>query len=941
MPYVDLSDSNPNNDTATSGADNVVGSNGSDLIGAYEGNDTVYGGGGNDTVYGGNGADSLYGGSGNDNLNGGTADDTLFGGTGNDSLSGDQGHDVLHGQGGDDSLQGGWGNDFLNGNAGNDTLNGGQLDDTLHGNDGDDSLNGGEGGDSLHGGEGADTLNGGDGSDTLVGGAGADYLNGGTDTYTDIVDYSQEGGSGGVTVNLRTGIAIDTYGNNETIVSIEGVIGSENDDSFIGSDGYDTFVGGGGVDTFDGGFSNDPKDNSGHGFDVVNYQLEGGSGGVRVSLNSADLEIDGVTYYAHSAKDTYGNEGEAITGIEVVHGTSGNDSLIGSDEDILETFYTYGGSNYLNGGDGHTRYYIRGGDTTDTTTIVVGTTHDNRRDVINFGFESKTHATRGVFTIEPDINMGDGNGSAQNSDFNHHLVFEHLPIAVKVNLGGVTGTSARALDFTYGARWSDANGGVIGDVDFSAVPFFLEVEGTFYNDELIGGNANHDYLEWFTGGAGDDLIHGGGDIIATSNFVEEDSHNTIVYETENTYTTHFNDDSGAVTVNLESVGAGSSLFFNYQDDYGFVVEYIGTATDRYGDTDTLINIDDIRATSSNDDLTGHSGDNQFWGLAGNNTIDGRDHEVKGDTVIYRHDAFNEVGNPAVPHAGIIVDLGITDGTANVTQNGYVELDANGDPVIIAGGGYNHYQDTLSNIENIHGNDFADSITGDNGNNEFFGFGENDTLIGNGGDDTFEGGLGDDSINGGADNDTAIYENASAGVSITLGASGNATVTASYLDADGTSVAGTDTLTSIENLSGANAYGDTLIGNNEDNTLHGRGGDDSLDGGSGNDNLFGGEGDDTLTGGAGQDDFLFKAGWGHDTITYDFNEWQDDIYFQNIAGVENITEAMGFARNDGADVVFDFDADTLRIQGITIAELNTVISGVNNDVIFVNEDVPFG
>ena len=53
-------------------------------------------------------------------------------------------------------------------------------------------------------------------------------------------------------------------------------------------------------------------------------------------------------------------------------------------------------------------------------------------------------------------------------------------------------------------------------------------------------------------------------------------------------------------------------------------------------------------------------------------------------------------------------------------------------------------------------------------------------------------------------------------------------------------AGTDTLTSIENLTGS-AFDDTLTGDADANVLSGRDGDDTLNGGAGNDTLDGGDG----------------------------------------------------------------------------------------------------
>ena len=59
-------------------------------------------------------------------------------------------------------------------------------------------------------------------------------------------------------------------------------------------------------------------------------------------------------------------------------------------------------------------------------------------------------------------------------------------------------------------------------------------------------------------------------------------------------------------------------------------------------------------------------------------------------------------------------------------------------------------------------------------------------------------------------------------------------------AQDTGGAGSDTLISIENLTGS-AFDDTLTGDGDDNVLSGLAGDDTLDGGAGNDTLDGGDG----------------------------------------------------------------------------------------------------
>jgi len=113
-----------------------------------------------------------------------------------------------------------------NGDAGPDGLAGGRLADTLYGGDGDDVLQGG------------------DSNDMLDGGAGFDRA-----------DYSDAEGS--VTVNLNTGQGFGSGVGSDTLAGIEGVRGSDFNDTLIGNDGANVLQGGSGADTLTGGGGND------------------------------------------------------------------------------------------------------------------------------------------------------------------------------------------------------------------------------------------------------------------------------------------------------------------------------------------------------------------------------------------------------------------------------------------------------------------------------------------------------------------------------------------------------------------------------------------------------------------------------------------------------------------------------------------------------------
>ena len=215
-------------------------------------------------------------------VDGGVGNDVLLGGAGNDVLSGGDGDDVVGGGGGFDVLDGGEGNDTLtfagigrnvDANLSNDSaiyvapngttitetstnfenLTGFTGNDRLTGDEGNNVLDGGAGDDILSGGAGADTLIGGTGNDTLIGGGGEDSLDGGEG-----IDTADFGNIGlGIEVSLEDGVASYGMVENETIVNVENVIGTAQDDVIIGDEGDNLLAGGDGDDRIEGGAGDD------------------------------------------------------------------------------------------------------------------------------------------------------------------------------------------------------------------------------------------------------------------------------------------------------------------------------------------------------------------------------------------------------------------------------------------------------------------------------------------------------------------------------------------------------------------------------------------------------------------------------------------------------------------------------------------------------------
>lgn len=394
----------------------------------------------------------------------------------------------------DDTLFGTVNGDEMWGRKGNDFLFGGGGDDTLYGE---------QGNDSLYGQQGNDFLFGGDNNDFLSGGIGADHLDGGAGI--DTADYSTS--AAGVHVDLVTGLGTGGEAQGDTLVGIENINGSSFDDVLQGNDVANTLVGGAGNDTLNGGGGDDTL-RGGVGADA----LDGGAGNdtVDYSASAAGVHVD----FAAGTGADGDAEGDILTGIENLFGSSHDDTLQG--DDVANVIKGGGGADHIEGRGGNDTLIganesdvIDGGAGRD---LILG--QDGNDRLLGGNDDDEIHGGLG----DDLIDGGHGADSLFGDQGIDTLSYASSTAGVNVNLdtGAVSGGYAfldniHNFENPIGSQFDDVLTGTDG-IGFSTANGNGEaadnfIQGLGGNDQIFGSLGN-DRIE---GGTGNDILTGGGD----------------------------------------------------------------------------------------------------------------------------------------------------------------------------------------------------------------------------------------------------------------------------------------------------------------------------------------------------------------------------------------------------------------------------------------------
>ncbi|PCG14153.1 MULTISPECIES: cadherin domain-containing protein [Sphingomonas] len=960
----------------------VVGSDFDDALTGDAGANVLTAGAGDDVLEGGAGADRLDGGAGTDTASyaGATGAVTVSLATGT-GTAGDATGDVLVDI---ENLAGSAYADRLTGNAGVNVVSGGAGDDVLAGLGGADVLDGGTGsntadysasaaavqvnlstgalsasqiaggtiqaGTGLGGDAQGDTLaniqnligsayadyliagtggriTAGAGADIVVAGAGADAIDGGADT--DVINYARS--TAGVTVNLTLGTGTGGFAQGDTLVSIEGIYGSNFADVLTGTAGVNNIQGANGDDIIEGLGGADTLA-GGSGFDTVSYA--GSGSGVTVDLNlttaqvsSGDASGDVLSGFEKVTGSAYADRLVAAAAGSTLAGGAGNDVLVagagadtidgGLDNDTVDYAASTAGV-VVNLGTGAVSGGYAQGDRVSAVENAIGSayadqlTGDSGANVLTGGAgDDALDGGAGADTLDGGdgidtadysastgavaVNLTTGVGAGGHADGDMLIAIENLTGSA----GNDVLTGSAAANVLRGGAGDDVLAGLAGADTIDG--------GSGNNTADYGASASAVYVDLASfaiatpaGSVTSAMARGGdaeGDVLTNIQNVIGSAHDDILAASAagGKLSGGAGDDNLVANAGGDQFdgGAGSGDVVNYVMSNAAVTVNLGTGlgSGGFAQGDSYVGVEGVYGSNSGDTLTGDGGANLIKGNGGNDVIEGgggADRLQGGDGV----DTISYAGS----NAGVTVDL--TLATAQLSAG-----DAAGD--------------ILSEFENILGSGLNDRLTGDANAN---------MLSGGAGNDVLQGGGGADTLDGGAGADTASYAASTAAVTVDLRMT---TAQVSTGDASG------DVLTAIENLTGS-AFGDVLTGD---------AGDNMLAGGDGDDLLAGLDGADTIDGGAGVDVVSYAGSQAGVTVNLTTNvntggDAEGDL-------LSNIEQVTGSSFNDvltgdaGANTLLGDDGDDV-LAGMAGADVidggagnNTADYSASGAAVYVN------
>jgi Ca2+-binding RTX toxin-like protein len=516
--------------------------------------------------------------------------------------------------------------------------------------------------------------------------------------------------------------------------------------------------------------------------------LAGGALHIEVTITSSVITVNKDTASACVGTDT-------LYGMTAIVGTDGNDTFSGTSVTPIAYYGSKGNDTYSVSNAGIDYSTLDALSTHAHITVTAssaGVTIDKADDDGSLG-EDTASTTANIIQ-----------GTSGDDSFNgfipgHTNTYEES-----------AGNNTYSFDMTtFGTATDDAvvliyegTSGSLSNVSVSNADISVEVLSS-YEASSIGMTVEFAYATWNAAiSAYNDLY-----LTFTKYFSGPDVETLVAGGTTYEFGSYYSDTiTGASGTHTIDGGPGTNTIDYSAAPAGVTVDLAtGTASNGWGYTDTLTDIQNVIGSAHNDTITGDSNDNVIDGGAGNNTLDGGGGT---DTLDYSHDT-----------AGVTVNL--STGTAT---NGYGGTDTISNFEIVLG---SHYNDTITGNGTAalsYANATA-SVTIDLSAGTAVGDGTDTisnfhSVIGSDYDDLIINGGGSNTYDGGGGTNTLSYVNDPAGVTVDL-STGTAT--------NGSS--GTDTISNFQNVVGS-AYDDVITGDSNDNVISGGGGNNTLDGGGG-------------------------------------------------------------------------------------------------------------
>ena len=761
---------------------------------------------------------------------GGAGSDTFYGTAQNDWLVGNYNSasatdaDTLYGRGGSDLLQGKGGNDILDGGEGADILEGGEGDDLLIGGLGNDELNGGSGVDTAqyagavtvsHTGGGWLIGSAGEGTDTaysveIVSGSNGRFLlvgNGGFATLAEALAQAQAND----TILLGTG----PLGSGDVTVGVAGVkiLGLKAGISLTGRD----VVGGVGESTYEGRIIVTGANVTIDGVRVLNGSAGGAWDAAGVVAAASGLQVLNSIFYRAGAADLDGHIGivttQSATGLTVtgnlfrgwqngvfVNGSAG--ATIGSN-----TFDANAVGMSLDAYAGSTGLSVSGNTFTGQTLegLGIGSVGGNHWTGLISG---NTFTGPGIYNYDAALGLSVVTGNTFLGTAGDDVLTDDANNSGRIaNSAFIGGDGSDRVNYAFASTAIVANlatgatGAAIGSDTFTSIENITTGGGndtittsTAVNDIIAGGG---DDVILYTVGGGADVIDGGIgtdrlEINATTagNYALSGTDKAINVAMGATTVTTTN----LETIKIVSVGANADVV-NLSGLSGATLSGITAVEARLGNgddtfvigrgnhkaygesgTDT-VDLSGVASSSVNVDLqTG------FLSKGGDGT----------DTISGFENAIGSSGNNTVLGTTTANTLKASLGFDHFDGRGGIDtfdaseitLDLVGQLGIAINSLDSELYTTLSQVENVTTGSGDDSVFGDDFAN---------IIRTNAGDDLLYGGVGNDELHGGSGVDTMKLTGDRANYVITYTGKGKGTI----VDTTGTD--GTDTFSGIEFL----------------------------------------------------------------------------------------------------------------------------------------------